>query len=49
MKITLAVCYDEEGFKMTVNHENLKFEEKSIDLFQIFACLLEKTKMFPNR
>ena len=49
MKITLAVCYDEEGLKMTVNHENIKFEEKSIDLFQIFGCLLEKTKMFPNR
>ena len=32
MKITLADCYA-EGFKMTVNHENLKFEEKSIDLF----------------
>ena len=34
MKITLADWYTKEGFKMTVNHENLKFEEKSIDLFQ---------------
>ena len=34
MKITLADWFAKEGFKMTVNHENLKFEEKSIDLFQ---------------
>ena len=34
MKITLADWYTKEGFKMTINHENLKFEEKSIDLFQ---------------
>ena len=39
MKITLADCYAEEGFKITVNQESLKFEEKSIDLFQNYLLI----------
>ena len=39
MKITLADCNAEEGFKITVNQESLKFEEKSIDLFQNYLLI----------
>ena len=39
MKITSADCYAEKGFKMTVNHENFKFEEKSIELFQNYFLI----------